>query len=74
MAVPGPVPVTIPDVAPIVATVIGRLLQVPPPLASLRLVIPPLQITLMPVIAAGIGLTVTTCVIKLLQPEPLVTL
>jgi len=58
VALPGPVPVNIPLLAPIVPTVPGLLLQVPPGVKSLNPEIAPWQITIVPVIAAGSGLTV----------------
>ena len=59
--VPPDLPKTIPVPAPIVATDVLLLLQVPPP-ASLNAVVKPAQTTVVPVIAEGFGFTVTTVV------------
>ena len=54
--VPAVTPVTIPDVEPIIALAF-ELLQVPPLVASARVVVRPAQTLVVPVIAAGNGLT-----------------
>jgi hypothetical protein len=70
VVVPAPTPVTIPEEVPTVA-VPGRLLvQVPPVVASLRIVVVPGHALSVPVIAAGNGLMmiVSVPVIVLVQP------
>ena len=65
VAVPVSIPVTMP-VVPTEATVVLPLLQEPPDVASLRVVVPPLSHAIaVPLIVAGVpgkGLTVTTVV------------
>ena len=61
--VPAAMPPSRPVVASIVPTVGSTLLQVPPPDASLKVVVEPSQTVCEPVIAAGNGLTVTTAVV-----------
>ncbi len=56
--------------APTVATPGLLLVHAPPPLASFSVVLAPTQTPVVPVIAAGNGLTVSTLVAK--QPEPTV--
>ena len=56
--VPADTPDTIP-VVPIVATPMLALVHVPPPVASARAVVAPVQTVSVPVIAAGVVLTVT---------------
>ena len=63
MAVPTAPPKTTPVDVPIVITPL-LLLHVPPAEKSLRLVVSPTQTVLVPVIAAGNGLTVTSFVAK----------
>ena len=63
--VPAVTPVTIPDPEPTVALAL-LLLHVPVPVASLSVVVRPTQTFMVPVIAAGNGLIVTTVV--LIQP------
>ena len=58
-----------PDVL-MVAMLLGLMLQVPPTVALLRLVVLPTQVVRVPVIAAGRSLTVTTVV--RVQPVPIV--
>jgi len=53
-------PVTMPVVEPTVAIAVLLMLQVPPPVRSLKLVVYPEQTVLVPVIATGKGSTVTT--------------
>jgi len=60
IAVPADTPVTIPEV-PVVAMPAALLLQVPPLVASLNVVVEPEQIVTVPVMAAGKGLTVMPC-------------
>ena len=67
MAVPADTPVTFPVAEPTVATDVLLLLQVPPLVTSDSGIEKPTQTTAGPVIAAGIGLTVTTVVVK--HPE-----
>ena len=59
--VPAETPVTIPP-ASMVATPVVPLLQVPPGVISPRLVVEPAHTVVVPVIAAGNGLTVTVIV------------
>src|ERR1043166_4771101 len=59
MEVPADTPVTTPVVEPIVATPVLLLLQVPPPVPSLNVVVAPWQILVTPVIGRGDGYTVT---------------
>jgi len=58
---PADTPVTTPP-AEIVATAGDALLHVPPAVALLRVLVAPTQTLVMPVIAAGSGLTVTVVV------------
>jgi hypothetical protein len=67
--VPNATPVTIPVVKPTVATAVLLLVQVPPGTASLNVVEEDTPVTPIPVIGAGIGITVTAVVT--LQPEPI---
>ena len=60
--VPAATPVTMP-VLPTVALVTALLLQVPPLVALASVVVLPMQVNAVPVIAAGLGLTVTTLVV-----------
>lgn len=59
VAVPADTPVTIPELMPIVAIVVAVLVQVPPPTASVSGVVAPIHTVIIPVMAAGTGLTVT---------------
>jgi hypothetical protein len=65
--VPAAIEVTTP-VPEITATLASLLLHVPPTLASNNVVVRPVHTVVVPVITAGVGLTVTTCV--LVQPVP----
>lgn len=58
MAVPADDPVTTPVVAPIAAMARGALDQVPPGVASVRVMVAPTQTESGPVMGAGLGLTV----------------
>jgi hypothetical protein len=61
---PGATPKTNPEVSPTVAVAVLELLHVPPPVvASVNCVVPPVQTTAEPAIAAGSGFTVKTAVI-----------
>jgi hypothetical protein len=62
LVLPVTIPVTIP-VVPTVATEVELLLQVPPPVASVRAVVDPWQTAGVPKIAAGSGFTVTILVV-----------
>jgi hypothetical protein len=66
--VPGAIAVTIPLAEPTVASAVLLLLQVPPAVTSLKVELRPEQIEVVPVITAGIGLTVTAAVAR--QPVP----
>jgi len=59
MAVPGDAPVSVPEPAPIVATTVLLLLQVPVPVRSVRLVDDPWHTCEAPPIVAGSGFTTT---------------
>jgi len=65
-------PVTVPDDAPIVATVGGVPDQVLDAIttASLNVIVAPGQTTLGPVIGAGLGTTVTTIPFVFVHPDP----
>jgi hypothetical protein len=69
IVVPAATPVKTPEVTPIVAVVSVPLFQVPPLVALESETTLPIQIAVVPVIADGIGLTVTTIVLA--QPEPI---
>ena len=76
-AVPAVTPVTVPELGSIVATEVLSLLQVPPPVISLKMVVPPLAHALnVPDIEAGIGFTLTVTPAAEVQPalEEAVTL
>jgi len=60
--VPAAIPVTTP-VLPTVATETALLLHVPPLVALASVVVLLMQVNAVPVIAAGLGLTVTTLVL-----------
>ena len=60
MAVPADTVLTLPVPEPIVATAALPLVHQPPPVASLKFVVAPIQTFLTPVIEAGKELTVTT--------------
>ena len=66
VAVPADTPVTIPVPAPTEAIEVLLLLHVPPLVASLSEVVSPTQTLLTPVIADGVGLTVS--IIVVVQP------
>jgi hypothetical protein len=68
LGVPAATPVTIPDADPTVAWAVLLLLQVPPAVRSDKVVVKPIQTLVVPVITAGIGLTVIAEVIK--HPVP----
>ena len=59
VVVPANTPVTTPVPATTVAIVVPPLLQVPPVVASLRVVVAPLQTWVVPEMVTGNGLTVT---------------
>ena len=59
-------PVAIPVAEPIVATATFADAHMPPEVASLSVVVPPLHITVVPVMGAGLGLTVM--VVLVVQP------
>lgn len=71
-AVPADIPETSPAV-PIVATVVGVLLHVPPEVASDSVAPAPAHAEDAPVIAAGAGWTVTGVVANAAHPAPLTT-
>ncbi len=62
--VPAATPVIIPLAEPIVACAVLLLLQTPPPVALVRVVVRPTQTDAVPAIAAGMGLTVTAAVTR----------
>ncbi len=59
---PADIPFTKPDVMPIVATDKSELSQVPPPI-PVNVDVDPAQMVVVPVMADGVGLTVTTVVV-----------
>ena len=59
VAVPVDMPVTIPVPVPIVAMVVLLLLHDPPGVWSLKAIVNPAQMAVMPEMAAGLGFTVT---------------
>ena len=59
MAVPATIPVTIPDVEPIEATVILSIDQIPPVVVLFKVVDAPSQALAVPVIATGVVFTLT---------------
>jgi hypothetical protein len=59
VSVPAATPDTIPEAAPTVAMVMSLLLHVPPPGVDARVEVNPVQTLVVPVIAVGLGLTVT---------------
>lgn len=67
VAVPPLMPETVPDVLPITAMPVLLLLQVPPGVASLRVVVLPWQTLFVPIIADGGADTVTVVVTT--QPD-----
>jgi hypothetical protein len=71
--VPEDTPVTTPVPATTVATAGVALLQVPPAVASLSVVVDPAQTLVVPVIAAGNGFTTTVVAAGLTHPLLLVT-
>jgi hypothetical protein len=74
LALPALTPVTTPEV-PTVAIAKAELLQTPPAVALLKVVVASSQTDNVPVIAAtvGLGFTVTTTVEVVLHPKPFVT-
>lgn len=64
LAVPGATPVTIPDADPTVAIAVLPLVHVPPTIASVRLVVVPIQRLVDPLILTGAGLTVMVIVVS----------
>lgn len=64
VTVPLEMPVTIPDEDPISATPVVPELQLPPGVPSYKIVISSAHMELIPDIIAGLGLTVTTEVVK----------
>ena len=60
VVVPPVPPVTTPVVEPTIAIVVLLLIHVPPPVASDKFVVNPTQTFVEPVIAAGLGCTVST--------------
>lgn len=71
MAVPVATPVTTPD-ALTFATLLLLLLQLPPDVAQLSVLVEPIQIVVVPVIATGVGFTVIVFVA--IQPSQVVKL
>ena len=72
VAVPALLPVTVPDKGSMLAFTL-LLDHVPPEAAFDKVVVPPVQIMVTPVIAEDNGLTVTAIAAKFVQPAPLVT-
>jgi hypothetical protein len=67
--VPVVTPLTMPDDEPTVATVVLLLIQVPPAVASVTVIVEPAHTLVGPLIAAGAGLTVTTAVARQLPTK-----
>jgi len=63
VVVPAAIPVAIPEEIPIVAIVVELLDHMPPVVASLRVVVLPIQTLVLPVMGGGGGVTVTIAVI-----------
>ena len=61
---PAATPETMPEIEPTVACDVLLLLQVPPGVRSLRVVVDPVQTVCVPVILTGVGLTTTPSVTK----------
>lgn len=70
MAVPAVTPVTIPVVAPTVATAGVLLLQVPPGVALLKVVVAPTQWRVVPVMPATTGAATTVSCTKVTDVQP----
>ena len=58
VTIPEVTPVTVPEVEPMVATPVLLLVQLPPEVASVNVVVKPTHTFVVPPIAAGFGLTV----------------
>ena len=67
VAVPAVTPVTMPEEEPTVALVL-LLLQVPPAVASVSVIVAPSQTEELPEIDGGVGFTVTVTVVVFVQP------
>jgi len=67
---PAVIAVATPVADPMVATPVELLVQVPPDTASVKVCVVPAHIGLVPGIAAGPGVTVSTLVVK--QPDDMV--
>ena len=65
VAVPEPIPLTVPLADPTVTTAVLLLVHVPPP-ASLSVILEPVQIALLPLIVPAVDITV----IDLATPQP----
>ena len=63
VVVPADIPVTIPEMLPMVATVVMLLVHVPPLVASVKAAVDPTQVVSIPVIPEGSGLMVTVIVV-----------
>lgn len=66
MATPDDTPSKLPDVAPMLATVVGITLHVPPPVMSVSVITDPMHTLVAPDIVAGTAFTVI--VLVTLQP------
>lgn len=64
VVVPAAMPVAMPEVLPIIAMPVELLAHVPPVVASLSVVVFPIQTLVMPVMAGGGGVTVAIVVIE----------
>ncbi len=71
VAVPAATPVTTPVPEPTVAVLVFALIHVPELVASLNVVVAPIQTDAVPVMAAGSGLTVTVVVAGIADGHPL---
>ncbi len=72
IALPADIPVNTPVAALIVAMAVLLLVQVPPDVASLSVVMAPLHIDILPVMAAGSGFTVAVTVVDVAQPADVI--
>ena len=62
LAVPAVTPLTMPFDEPTVATAVFELVQIPPVVASVKVVVPLVPTVVVPIIDTGIAFTVTTVV------------
>jgi hypothetical protein len=72
VAVPEAMPVTTPVPVPTVAILVLLLVHIPPDIEELKVVVAPSHTVVVPLIAPGVAITVTTCVAAT-EPQPFVT-